>query len=37
MSVATRKDLSSVLTTINQARGLPNEHYISSDVFTEER
>jgi phenylpropionate dioxygenase-like ring-hydroxylating dioxygenase large terminal subunit len=36
MSVATRKDLSTVLTTINRARGLPNEHYISNNVFAEE-
>ncbi|GGE61772.1 aromatic ring-hydroxylating oxygenase subunit alpha [Actibacterium pelagium] len=32
-----RTSLSSVLSTVNKANGLPNEHYIDADVFNEEK
>ena len=33
----THTDLSGVVAPLSQARGLPNEHYVSQDVFNEEK
>ena len=37
MSEIPLTNLDSVLTSIHQAKGLPNDHYISDTVFEEEK
>ena len=37
MLATSQSQLDSVLTTVNEARGLPNQHYVSEDVFQQEK
>ena len=37
MLAAAQLHLDNVLTSVNKARGLPNEHYISQEVFQQEK
>lgn len=37
MLATSQSQLDSVLTTVNKARGLPNQHYVSEEVFQQEK
>jgi phenylpropionate dioxygenase-like ring-hydroxylating dioxygenase large terminal subunit len=37
MLASAKSHLDSVLTSVNKARGLPNEHYVSEEVFQQEK
>ena len=37
MLATSQSQLDSVLTTVNEARGLPNQHYVSEEVFQQEK